>query len=125
VIHCIFIQGFRHPLQGFAGGSAGAGNYCILDYGGPNEQEVTELAFLYLSQPGEVIFFQSGGGGGWGPAYERDPEQVIDDVVNELLTVDAARRDYGVVLDPERLVVLEAETKELREAMRREVDAQS
>jgi N-methylhydantoinase B len=119
VIHCIFVQGCRHPLQGFAGGGSGAGNYCVLDYGGPNEQKVTELAFLYPSQPGEVIFFQSGGGGAWGSPLERDPRKVLDDVVNELLSVEAARRDYGVVIDPDRLVVLEDETNALREELLR------
>jgi N-methylhydantoinase B len=119
VIHCIFVQGCRHALQGFAGGGSGAGNYCVLDYGGPNEQKVTELAFLYPSQPGEVIFFQSGGGGAWGSPLERDPRKVLDDLVNELLSVEAARRDYGVVIDPDRRVVLEDETNALREELRR------
>ncbi|MBM3676267.1 MAG: hydantoinase B/oxoprolinase family protein [Actinobacteria bacterium] len=114
VIHCIFVQGCEHPLQGFAGGGSGDGNYCILDYGGPNERKVTDLAFLYPSQPGEVIFFQSGGGGAWGPALEREPVSVLADVVEELLSVENAREQYAVVIDPERLVVLEAETEALR-----------
>jgi N-methylhydantoinase B/oxoprolinase/acetone carboxylase alpha subunit len=89
----------------------------ILDYQGSNEQFVSELAFNYESAPGELIMFQSGGGGGWGPAIERDPHAVVDDVVNGLVSVEGARERYGVVIDPERLEVLEAETVELRAQM--------
>jgi N-methylhydantoinase B len=117
VTHGIFVQGYRHPLQGFAGGDGGAGNYVIIDYEGENEEFVSELAFNYESQPGELILFQSGGGGGWGPAVEREPQAVLDDVLNELVSVDAAREHYGVVIDPDGLLVLEGETEELRGRM--------
>jgi len=117
VTHSIFVQGHRHPLQGFVGGESGAGNYVILDYGGPNEQFVGELAFNYESAPGELMLFQSGGGGGWGPAIERDPQAVLDDVLNELVSIDGARERYGVVIDPDRLEVLERETVQLRAHM--------
>jgi N-methylhydantoinase B len=114
VMHCIFIQGYEHPLQGFAGGEHGDGNYCIIDYGGESERKVTDLAFLHLSQPGEITFFQSGGGGGWGPAIEREPEAVLKDVIEELLSVERAREQYGVVIDRDRLAVDEAATEALR-----------
>jgi N-methylhydantoinase B len=116
--HSIFVQGHRHPLMGFAGGGNGAGNHVILDQGGPNERLVTELAFNYESVPGEVIFSQSGGGGAWGPALERDPAAVLDDVLNELVSVERARDVYGVVIDPERMAVLESETAARRDEMR-------
>jgi N-methylhydantoinase B len=40
------------------------------------------------------------GGGGYGVPYERDPELVRQDVIAGYVTVDAARQDYGVVIDP-------------------------
>ena len=120
VTHNFFIQGYRNPLHGYAGGHSGAGNYCILDYGGPSERKETELVFLYPSKPGEVIFFQSGGAGGWGPPLEREPNKVLEDVRSELVSVEAARRDYGVVIDLENMEVLETETAKLRESMRSE-----
>ena len=59
-------------------------------------------------------------GGAWGPAIEREPEAVLNDVVEELLSVEAAREQYGVVIDPDRLAVDEAETEAAaREARRR------
>lgn len=113
VTHGIFIQGHRHPLQGFAGGAQGAGNYAILDYRGPDETLVTEGVFQYESRPGEVIFVQSGGGGGWGDPLARDPALVLGDVRAELISIEGARDDYGVVVGAGP-VVLEEATRTLR-----------
>ncbi|MBS1878799.1 MAG: hydantoinase B/oxoprolinase family protein [Actinobacteria bacterium] len=117
VTHVINIQGHRHPLQGFAGGSDGAGNWAIVDWQGSGEQLIDEVAINYESQPGELILYQSGGGGAWGPALERDPAAVLRDVLDELVTVAAAAEHYGVVIDPERLVVLTEETAAMRAEM--------
>ncbi len=38
------------------------------------------------------------GGGGWGDPLERDPALVVRDVRDGVVSVDGARRDYGVVL---------------------------
>jgi N-methylhydantoinase B len=38
------------------------------------------------------------GGGGWGNPLERDPEAVLRDVVEGLVSVAAAEREYGVVI---------------------------
>ena len=35
---------------------------------------------------------------GGGDPFERDPQRMRDDVRNELISVEAAARDYGVVL---------------------------
>jgi N-methylhydantoinase B len=47
---------------------------------------------------GEAFEWVYGGGGGWGDPLEREPEKVLDDVLDELVTVEGARRDYGVAL---------------------------
>jgi N-methylhydantoinase B len=39
------------------------------------------------------------GGGGWGDAFTRDPKLVLRDVRDEVVSVQAAARDYGVVID--------------------------
>ena len=49
-------------------------------------------------QAGERIMFDYGGGGGWGDPLDRDPQAVLDDVLDEYVSVEGARRDYGVVL---------------------------
>jgi N-methylhydantoinase B len=47
---------------------------------------------------GDVVVICSGGGGGHGPAFERDPRRVLEDVRQGYVSVEAAARDYGVVL---------------------------
>ena len=46
---------------------------------------------------GDVLYFNTWGGGGWGDPYARDPELVRTDVARGLVTPDGARR-YGVVI---------------------------
>lgn len=58
-----------------------------------------------------------GGGGGYGSPLERDVEKVYNEVLDELLSVERAREDYGVVIDPETLLLDEEATKILRKKM--------
>jgi N-methylhydantoinase B len=48
-------------------------------------------------EPGDILYFNTWGGGGWGDPCKRDPELVRADVERGLVTADGARR-YGVVL---------------------------
>lgn len=121
VINNIYIQGCEHPLQGFVDGKQGAGNYCILDYKGPNRKVLRDYAFEYVQKPGEILFAQSGGGGGWGEPLDRDPGLVLQDVLDEYVSIEGARRDYGVVIDPVSLTVDEVATQKLREGMREKI----
>ena len=41
---------------------------------------------------------RTAGGGGWGEPFARDPAQVLADVLEGLVSVAAAERDYGVVV---------------------------
>jgi N-methylhydantoinase B len=49
--------------------------------------------------PGETIVSVSSGGGGYGPPWGRDPEQVRCDVAEGYVSPTRAREIYGVVLD--------------------------
>ena len=55
------------------------------------------------------------GGGGRGDPFERDPARVRDDVVRDYVSLEAARDDYGVVLDPDSLEVDAQATAKLRQ----------
>ncbi|WP_419932511.1 hydantoinase B/oxoprolinase family protein [Candidatus Poriferisodalis sp.] len=58
------------------------------------------------------------GGGGWGDAFERDPHAVLRDVMDDVVSVEGARRDYGVAIsDDGRSVDFDA-TARLRAADR-------
>ena len=52
----------------------------------------------------------TGGGGGYGDPFEREPGRVADDVRNGFVSVAAADREYGVVIDPVTFAVDEAAT---------------
>ena len=54
------------------------------------------------------------GGGGFGPAHERDPERVRDDVWNGKISAAYARAKHGVAVDDGGLAVDEAATRRLR-----------
>jgi N-methylhydantoinase B len=45
---------------------------------------------------GDTVRILTGGGGGYGPARERDRAAVLRDVEEGYVSVEAARRDYGV-----------------------------
>ncbi len=71
---------------------------------------------------GAVFRYLTNGGGGWGDPYARDPERVCRDVRDGYVSIEGARRDYGVVIegeperDPEGLRVDAAATARLRAA---------
>jgi N-methylhydantoinase B len=69
---------------------------------------------LTLCLPGDVIQFNSAGGGGYGDPLQRDPQAVEADVVNGYVSIEKAREDYGVVVDPVTLKVDRAETEKIR-----------
>jgi N-methylhydantoinase B len=74
---------------------------------------------LTLCQTGDVIQFLSAGGGGYGDAFERDPEAVRQDVTNGYVSIEKAREDYGVIIDSGTLEVELAETENLRAAKKK------
>ena len=63
---------------------------------------------------GDVFRHELAGGGGWGDPLERDTGAVLRDVRNEYVSADAARRDYGVVVDTAAWRVDEPATAALR-----------
>ena len=82
-----------YPARGRQGGAAGRTGRMYTDAGtelrGKGRQPVPA---------GERLVMEMPGGGGYGDPFERDPERVRDDVRNELVSAEAAARDYGVVL---------------------------
>lgn len=64
--------------------------------------------------PGDMLYFNTWGGGGWGDPFKRDPALVFADVERHLVTEDGARR-YGVVIEDGRLDL--SATEKLRSRM--------
>jgi N-methylhydantoinase B len=49
--------------------------------------------------PRDAIRLELPGGGGVGDPLTRDPQRVLDDVLDGFITAQEAWRDYGVVVD--------------------------
>lgn len=102
-------------LPGWVGGEHGDPSSVTMDVDGPREITLTEHSVGYVAAPGERLRAHSGGGGGWGPALERDPGAVLEDVRDGLVSIGAARDRYGVALIGTPLAVDERITRLLRQ----------
>jgi N-methylhydantoinase B len=63
---------------------------------------------------GDILIKHSSGGGGVGRPEERDPQLVLEDVENELVSPQAARDIYKVAIDPATLKIDLEATRKLR-----------
>jgi N-methylhydantoinase B len=72
----------------------------------------------YAWRPGATMTVVTQGGCGVGDPFEREVAAVRKDVIEEKVSIEGARRDYGVSIDPETFAVDEAETRRLRGAAR-------
>jgi N-methylhydantoinase B len=69
-------------------------------------------------EAGDEIEMRPTGGGGYGDPLDREVERVWRDVRDEYVSVEQARRVYGVVVDPDTGAVDETATQELRAQLR-------
>jgi len=93
-----YMVGMKYPMSGVAGGRDGAPNRLIVRIGTERAEHVTCMANGVPHDAGEAFEYVYGGGGGWGNPLERDPQRVLDDVLDEYVYKEAAEREYGVVL---------------------------
>lgn len=108
------VQAGRHvlPPEGLFGGKPGAKAQFLVNGIPGNPFGLTQL------KPGDVVIIDAAGGGGYGDPLERDPEMVERDVLEGYVTLERAREDYGVVIDPNTLKVNWEATKKLRQKKR-------
>jgi N-methylhydantoinase B len=92
-----YMVGMKYPMSGVAGGMDGSPNELITNVDTERAHKVECMANFVPHAAGEAFRYVYGGGGGWGDPFVRDPERVREDVLDELVSVEAARRDYGVV----------------------------
>ena len=77
----------------------------------PGEETVLQAKESFVLRPGDVFNGVPHGGGGFGDPIEREPGRVEEDVRQGIVSLDSARRVYGVVFDPEMLTVKTNETQ--------------
>lgn len=106
-------DGQRFAPWGFAGGKDGAPAHVeLLHADGQKEELPSKIPYRRLAK-GDRLVAYGPCGGGYGDPFSRTPEDVLRDVLDGLLEVDAARENYGVaIVDGVRLDA--AATEELR-----------
>jgi len=112
------IRSMKHtiPPHGSHGGKTGrTGDIWI----NPDTAAAKRLPTRYADYPlkeGDVFRLDTPGGGGFGDPLTRDPAQVLADVGQGYVSMEAAERDYGVVIDKAGRAVDEAATARRRAA---------
>ena len=99
---------YVYPAEGLFDGKPGTRAKFLVNGVSGNPYGLTQL------KPGDEVTIDAPGGGGYGNAFERDPEMVLSDVMEGYVSIESARDDYGVVIDPETSQVKIEETKKLR-----------
>jgi N-methylhydantoinase B len=100
---------------GLEGGLDGNGNEVELEVDGEERKDtVNAKVFTARLSGGDMVRIRAGGGGGFGPPWERPAAKVREDVRQGYVSLDAARDEYGVALDAETLAIIEDETERLR-----------
>jgi N-methylhydantoinase B len=104
------------PRGLFGGEHGGKSVYALIKDG--NEEHLSSKTTVQL-QPGDVISYRTSGGGGYGEPIKRDPKAILNDVLQGKISVDRARKRYGVDIDISKQQVNEQTTKELRNGKQR------
>lgn len=112
IVHSCMYDRLKFPALGFCGGKPGRkGDLFLSDGTRPHPKK------KYLLLPGQEVTLELPGGGGFYPPQEREIDQVVEDVRNGLVSVAAAEQEYGVVLDPDTLLVDMEQTIKRRKEM--------
>ena len=110
------------PWGAFGGKSGSVGKMEIYNIKDPSDirQEYSKFSGL-RTEEGDVVSYFSPSGGGFGNPLEREPAKVLDDVLDDIISLDIARDDYGVVMaavdDGYGWQVDEKATEQLRASM--------
>ena len=94
------VENHRFPAWGIAGGRAGGTSRVLLNPGQPGQRDIRPFSDDNRWVAGDLVRLYTAGGGGWGDPLERDVDLVEKDVRGGFVSLEAARSEYGVVIDP-------------------------
>ena len=86
------------PAWGLFGGKDGIGPNVNIKSHDEKEKNLLKANGLQVKK-GTVLTTYTGGGGGFEKPFERNPENVLNDVINKYVSIEKARDHYGVVID--------------------------
>jgi len=101
------------PFGVAGGGPGGAAEHEVIDANGSRRRLPPKTTQEVPA--GSRIRYRTAGAGGYGDPHERPAEDVLADVLDGYVSVDAAREEYGVVVDPEAEAVDREATRRLRD----------
>jgi N-methylhydantoinase B len=102
-----------HPPEGLFGGKPGAKAQFLVNGVSGNPFGLTQL------KPGDVVTIDAAGGGGCGNPLDREPQRVVSDVIEGYVSLEKAKEDYGVIINPKTLTLDEQATRKFRESLRK------
>lgn len=92
------IEGDANPPWGVSGGLCAGSGRCIVNPGRSDEHQLPSLSDGNVLKRGDIVRIETGGGGGWGHPYDREPELVLSDILGGFVSKESAEKDYGIVL---------------------------
>lgn len=107
-------EGHAHRPWGFLGGAPGVTARLTLRHPDGTEDSLPSKVPHRAVKAGDTFICHGPAGGGYGDPLKRDPARVLEDVLDGLVSVETARRDYGVAISDGR--VDETATAALRAA---------
>jgi N-methylhydantoinase B len=110
----------KHPPHGLFGGQPGSPSWNIINPGPQQRILPVLMTEVETLRKGDLFRHIMAGGGGYGDPLEREPALVLQDVVEEKVSIEMARADYGVVItaDGAEETIDHPATVALRRAMR-------
>ncbi len=109
-----FGDGNVEPAFGLYGGKSAALNKIELQYPDGRVYQTTTKDLIEDVPEGTLLFQQAGGGGGYGPPYLRDSVLVAKEVKNGIISIERAKEDYSVVVNPKTFELDNEATRRLR-----------
>ena len=92
------IDSVTNPPWGVGGGKSGGVGGAVINPGTNRERVLRPLSDGNKLEKGDILRIFTGGGGGHGHPFDRPPEDVLRDVDDGFVSIDAAARDYGVMI---------------------------
>jgi N-methylhydantoinase B len=123
MITITFGDGASNPPHGAMGGCQGSGGgQYVQDEDSGRRRYISSSGAFLVDHTHELYVGVSTGGGGWGNPHERALEQVRIDVRDGIVSREAARETFGVVLSEEADPVVDTGATELLRARLAEVE---
>lgn len=111
-----FGEGRQLPTMGAAGAYNGVVEPKLgrLELHRAEHTETHKQNLMTTVMPGERATNYNPGGGGYGDPMQRQAERVLEDVRNGLVSISAAEKEYGVIIEAATLQINTEATRQLR-----------